>query len=335
MALIYKQTQRIWTLCLMFCLCATPGFAQDETMVLEVMGEGSGGRRATIEQVEQQARHNAMRKALEQAGIVVSSETTVDLTVVTQDEIRAWTQGLVKVLEVLENTTVFDPNLKAFRCVVRLRVEVRAGDMAALMERVQATKAPEERPVAPSMAFEYALMGQRHLIDGTWQTRQLEDGSTVRSGEELQIWFRPGQDCFAYVINRDASGAVYVLFPHHQAVSNQLEAGKDYLLPSHETAYRFDAVAGLEAFYLVVSPAPMADLSWMIDRMRQTKGETRMGMMAMLDGTLRARGVRGAGTVVPGSRQRFETVNGPATEQVTRMFEGSGARVQVITLNHR
>jgi hypothetical protein len=277
---------------------------------------------------------------------VVSSETTLDLTVVTQDEIRAWTQGLVRVLEVLENTTVFDSNLKAFRCTVRLRVEVRAGDMKALMERVKETQQMEqvkeaqqveEMPVPgpPAMAFEYVLMGQRPSMGGIWQTRQLEDGSIVQSGDELQIWFRPDQDCYAYVINRDASGAVYVLFPHEQAVSNRLEAGRDYLLPSPDTAYRFDDVTGSEIFYLAVSPAPMPDLSWMIAGMKQADGERRMGMMAMLGGTLQARGVRGAGTVVPGRRQRFETASGGATEQVTRMFEGSGARVQVIRLRHR
>ncbi len=60
-----KYTSWIWLV--VVGMGATSLFALEETMVLEVMGEGSGGRQATIEQVEQQARHNAMRTALEQA----------------------------------------------------------------------------------------------------------------------------------------------------------------------------------------------------------------------------------------------------------------------------
>ena len=156
-------------------------------------------------------------------------------------------------------------------------------------------------------------------------------GSVVRAGEAFQIWFKPDRDCYAYVINRDASGAMYVLFPHEQAISNQLEAGRAYILPNREQAYQFDNISGTETFYLAVSPVSMDDLDWMIARIRQGEGSS---MAAMLDGTLKAR-MRGAGAVIAGPKRQVETLGGRLTQQVTQMLVGKGALVQVFTLEHR
>ena len=41
----------------------------DNVFVVEVVGEGSGGKQSTIQQVEQQARQDAIRQAVKQAGM--------------------------------------------------------------------------------------------------------------------------------------------------------------------------------------------------------------------------------------------------------------------------
>lgn len=305
-------------------LCGIDSFAQSQTMIFEVVGEGSGGRQITIEAVEQQARADAMRKALEQAGVYVSSITQTDLAVVSRDEIEAWTQGLVRVLELLDLKTTFDEAIKAFHCTVRLKVEVRVQDMAVLMSRVQKAQ-PEQADRV--LGFEYLFTINRETGVG----ENLMAGSVVRAGDAFQIWFEPDRDCYAYVINRDASGAMYVLFPHEQAISNKLEAGHTYILPNREQAYQFDRITGTETFYLAVSPVAMVDLEWMITRIRQGEGSS---MAAMLDGTLKAR-MRGAGAVVEGPKRQVETSGGLMREQVTQMLVGKGALVQVFTLEHR
>ena len=316
------------------CLCVAAASAQERPFVVEVTGEGSGGKQATIEAVEKQARYNAMQKALEQAGVYLESVTEVELAAITRDEIQAWTRGLVRVLEVLDSRTTFDSALKAFRCEVRLKVEVRTRDMAELLARVKEAQ-PEQAGSVPDLGFEYLFIGYRPMGDGSWVERHLEAGSVVRADEEFQIWFKPDRDCYAYVINRDASGAVYVLFPHQKAVSNRLEAGRAYMLPSEDQAYQLDAVTGPETFYLAVSPRPMVDLEWIISRIKQADGTPKEEMVAMLEGTLRVRGARGAGRVVPGRKQQVQTPGGRATEQVTQMLQGKGALMRVITLDHR
>jgi membrane-bound ClpP family serine protease len=47
--------------------------------VVEVTGEGSGGKQSTIAEVEQQAKQDAMRQAVEQAGVYLETNTQVDM----------------------------------------------------------------------------------------------------------------------------------------------------------------------------------------------------------------------------------------------------------------
>ena len=181
------------------------------------------------------------------------------------------------------------------------------------------------------MGFEYLFVTNRSGETGLGSGSHLGSGSVVKAGDAFQIWFKPDRDCYAYVINRDASGAIYVLFPHQQAISNRLEAGRSYTLPGHDQAYQFDDISGVETFYLAVSPVKMADLEWMITRIQQGAGAS---MAAMLDGTLKAR-MRGAGTVVPGQKRQVKMPDGQVAEQVTEMLVGNGAMVQVFMLEHR
>ena len=318
---------------LSLCLCIS-SLAQENVLVVEVVGVGSGGKESTIAQVERQAQQDAMRKALDRAGVYLKSVTQVDLAVVTKDEIQAWAEGFVRVLEVQEPKTVFDPELKAFRCEIRLKAEVRTRDMADLLGRVKQEQAEQAGATQP-LEFEYIFLAQRLMGNGVWTEVRVKDGSALRTGDKLQIWFKPDRDCYAYVINQDGSGAVYVMFPHRDAISNRMEGGREYMLPDRDLAYELDAVVGLETFYLAVSSTPMADLEWIISRMKTGNGAPREEMVAMLEGTLRTRGVRGVGRVVPGRKASVQLSSGRVTEQVTELLQGKGALVQVITLDHQ
>jgi hypothetical protein len=302
--------------------------------VVEVTGEGSGGKQSTIAEVEQQAKQDAMRQAVEQAGVYLETETGVDMGMLTKDEIKSWSQGMVKVLEVLENKTDYDPKIKAFNCQMRIRAEVRTRDMSDLLERVKQDRTAQASSETP-LSFEYSFLAQRLMADGSWAEVRVKDGSVLNSGDQFQISVRADRDCYAYVINQDASGAVYVLFPHEEAVSNALSGEREYALPDREKFYELDEVVGLETFYIAVSPTPMADLEWMINRIKKLGGDNA-GMVAMLDGTLKTRGgrTRGAGKVVSG-KKKGKLSSGKAVEQVTEMIEGKGALVRVISLDHR
>ena len=178
-----------------------------DVLLVEVTGEGSGGKTSTIAQVEGRARQAALRQAVEQAGVYLESTTRVNMAEISKDEIQSWAQGFVKVLEVLESTTDFDPKMKAFRCEMRLKVEVRTRDMSELLDRVKQDRAAQTA-AKQSLAFEYSFLAQRRMADGTWAEVRVKDGSVLRSGDQFQISVRADRDCHAYVINQDASGKV-------------------------------------------------------------------------------------------------------------------------------
>ena len=307
--------------------------AQVTTRIDTVTGESSGGKQSTIAQVEEQAKQAALRQAVEQAGIYLESTTEVDMAVVSKDEIHSWAQGFVKVLEVLANKTDFDPKLKAFRCEMRLKVEVRTHDMSELLKRVEQDRASQAAVEHP-LAFEFSFLAQRQMADGTWAEVRVKDGAVLRSGDQFQISVRADRDCHAYVINQDGSGKVYVLFPHEQAISNKLDGGREYILPDRELFYELDDVVGLETFYLAASPTPMADLEWIVER-TQKLGEGTSGMVVLLDGTMRTRGGKTRGAKVTARQTTGRLTSGRTVEKVTEMIEGKGALVRVVTVDHR
>ncbi len=327
------------SLILVAVLLLVPGlvYGQKEdssAFVVEAIGESSGGRETSIADVERQAKQEALRQAVEQAGVYLEAESGVDMGMLTRDEIKSWSQGMVKVLEVLETTTDFDAEMKAFKSLVRIKAEVRTRDMSDLLERVKQDRTEQAAAEAP-LSFEYSFLAQRMLAEGSWAEVRVKDGSVLNSGDQFQITLRADRDGYAYVINQDASGAVYVLFPHEEAVSNDLSGEREYVLPDREKFYELDDVVGLETFYIAVSPTPMADLEWMIARIEKL-GSDAKGMVAMLDGTLKTRGgrTRGAGKVVSGKKSG-KLSSGKVVEQATEMIQGKGALVRVITLDHR
>jgi hypothetical protein len=317
----------------LLALQASAVWGQETTLVVEVTGESSGGKESTIAQIEEQAKQAALQQAVERAGVYLESTTEVDMAVVSKDEIQSWAQGFVKVLEVLENRTDFDPKLKAFRCEMRLKVEVRTQDMSELLKRVEQDRA-EQAAAKQALAFEFSFLAQRRMADGTWAEVRVKDGSVLRSGDQFQVSVRADRDCHAYVINQDASGKVYVLFPHEQAISNRLEGGREYILPDRDLFYELDEVVGLETFYLAASPTPMADLEWIVEQ-TQKLGENTSGMVAMLDGTLRTRSGGTRGAKVAARKTTGRLTSGKTVEKVTEMIEGKGALVQVVTVDHR
>jgi len=320
----------LWlTWSLLFHICLSGRVYPQETSHAEVVtvvvvGEASGGSQSTIEEVERQAWEDAVRKAVEQvAGVYVTSETTVSMGAVSKDEILSWAQGLVKVLEVVDTQTDYDADFKAFRCRKRIRAEVRARETRELLARVGREQEAQARQSEPT-SFIYEFRGRRKQADGTWLPLTISERGEVRSGDQIQIAFEAKQDCYAYVINQDASGQVFVLFPHEEAISNALTAGLEYVLPDRGKFYELDDVVGEETFYLAVSRTPMSDLEWMI---RRTKRGEDPSATAMLNGTLRARGLRAASRIVSDSDG---SVSAP-----TGRVAGAGAMVEVVTITHR
>jgi len=90
------------------------------------------------------------------------------------------------------------------------------------------------------------------------------DGKTVlRTGQNpYQIFFRPHQACYVYVLQKDSAGKWYLLSPPKGSDLNinPVKRGKDYWVPQFDQGFSLDETKGEETIYLLASLWEIADL---------------------------------------------------------------------------
>lgn len=85
----------------------------------------------------------------------------------------------------------------------------------------------------------------------------LKEESRLRSrSDRYFIFFRPLQDCYAYVLQEDPRGKVDLLFPQ-KGDNACVESGNDYWVPGFGRAYTLDDVTGEEKLYLLATSWPL------------------------------------------------------------------------------
>ncbi|MFH1115192.1 MAG: caspase family protein [Pseudomonadota bacterium] len=94
----------------------------------------------------------------------------------------------------------------------------------------------------------------------------IENGSTMYTGQNYQIGFRPSQRAYVYVFQQAASGEIYRLFPGKDFVApdnkieNPLQPGKIHWIPAGDLWLRHDDHLGKEKIYVVASRSKNAKL---------------------------------------------------------------------------
>ena len=82
------------------------------------------------------------------------------------------------------------------------------------------------------------------------------DGASLRSGrDQYFIFFRPAQHCYVYILQKDSTGKVQLLYP--KGGNLMARAGKDYWVPGINKAFTLDFNTGREEIYLIVSEKPL------------------------------------------------------------------------------
>ncbi len=106
----------------------------------------------------------------------------------------------------------------------------------------------------------------------------IEDGSTMYTGQNYQIGFRPSERAYVYVFQQASSGEIYRLFPSKDFVApgnkieNPLKAGKIHWIPARNLWLRHDDHLGKEKIYVVASRsrnAKLEDLYGSLEESRQ------------------------------------------------------------------
>lgn len=92
---------------------------------------------------------------------------------------------------------------------------------------------------------------------GETQVKRLKEGSRLRSGKDKYfMFFRPAQNCYAYILQEDSKGKVDIIYPRKGA-SARVRGNGDYWVPRFGNAYKLDNTRGEEKLYLLVTSWPL------------------------------------------------------------------------------
>lgn len=84
----------------------------------------------------------------------------------------------------------------------------------------------------------------------------VDPGFVFRQNDQLRFRFKTNFSGTLYVMNHGTSGSYVRLFPTEDAgTENLVEAGKEYMVPATEGAFRVDGPAGYDVLYWVMAPA--------------------------------------------------------------------------------
>jgi hypothetical protein len=105
----------------------------------------------------------------------------------------------------------------------------------------------------PPLGLRYSLL----LSRAKDPYREVDAGSTFRSGDRLKITVEANDDAYLYVISRGSSGLWKVLFPISEVANgdNLIQPFRRYEVPNGGRFY-FDDQAGEEQLFLVLSRKP-------------------------------------------------------------------------------
>jgi len=99
-------------------------------------------------------------------------------------------------------------------------------------------------------------------VRGDGEEEEIDPVTVFRSGDRIRLSLQSNIDGHLYIIQRGASGKWALLFPNAgiNEGRNAVSAFRDYMVPSGQTAFRFDNQAGMEQLFVVLSRNGLAVL---------------------------------------------------------------------------
>jgi hypothetical protein len=183
------------------------------------------------------------------------------------------------------------------------------------------------------------------------ESKEVAPTTSFRSGDRIQMKIQSNDDGYLYVVHLGTSGDWSVVFPYgsHEAGSNKIVAGKDYLIPP-TSVLRFSGDPGVERLFVCLSREPELSLDELIFALRN-RTESGPGQPAAAEkapSTMMAKNLQIGNPLIDHLRTAtsrdlvLETVDSDQPEQqehavyVVNPSRLSGARVVAdISLTHK
>jgi hypothetical protein len=121
---------------------------------------------------------------------------------------------------------------------------------------------------------------------------------TLSSRDDYRLYVEPAERCYLYLYQVDSRGTISQLFPNagwSPHLSNPVDAGKSYLMPSDSTWFYLDNTPSTETIYVVAARKPMSDLDALFHQAGQSQAAAARlteGLAALARGS--REGVAGA-----------------------------------------
>jgi hypothetical protein len=119
---------------------------------------------------------------------------------------------------------------------------------------------------AGEMQFRWAFGAMTGPADARRFVR-ITDDTTLRTGDEIQMFVSPVTACFIYVVHEDPAGEMTVLFPGTSgAFPPGYGVAKEFYVPAETGWLQLDASTGTERIYVIASPERLTQLEALLKR---------------------------------------------------------------------
>jgi hypothetical protein len=169
-----------------------------------------------------------------------------------------------------------------YQYVAKATSQATAGQQNPQIYNDAGANAEEPIFVSPkySNSLKVDVQFQYETEDG--QVRILDDNSSLKSGQNIGVTFKPESDCYVYIFWWDSTGNVGCLFPNPELTAGDcsVKAGKTYWLPYSSEGdrwYVLDNNPGAETIYFVASRERNKKLESLYSKMRGGNGQKGSG----------------------------------------------------------
>ena len=187
--------------------------------------------------------------------------------------------------------------------------------------RAVVEKLTKEAPSLQPIDLEFSFIVLRDA-----KTFSVQSGDTLMSGDKVHLLVKPNQRCFIYMVNQDAKGNVYSIFPNPTQRYKALEAGKEYHIPAEESSFELDEVTGTETIYVTASLQPVQEIEQLIfqDKVEAVQKEKLLNHIA----------TRGFAKIVKGNDVKVKLEKGISFEGNTSILSGTETFQHKVVFEH-
>ncbi len=130
----------------------------------------------------------------------------------------------------------------------------------------------EERAARLPPRVEVEISAQTRTHAGSAAEVRVQEGTALRSGDQVRLQLKSDRDIYAAVILLDRSGAPHLLFPHPSARrsgGSYLAAGETLALPDAAGWYTLDRRPGAETLLVLADRQPLGELDALLQRLQE------------------------------------------------------------------